>query len=95
MADYERHLTMLPEHMTGAIRLWIDRGIWPGNFLTAVLSNDLTEAVGRADEKNLAALGDWVRFLYCYAPADCWGSPEKVEAWNERRGLNGHAAAAE
>jgi hypothetical protein len=31
------------------ITLWIERGLPPGHFLTALLSNDFMEAVARAD----------------------------------------------
>lgn len=52
-----------------------------GHFLTAVLSNDLMEAVGRADEGNRAALADICTYVFNYLPIGCWGSPAKVQAW--------------
>jgi len=52
-----------------------------GGFLTAVVKNDLKEAVGRADPVNLLALHEIVVFLFNHAPGQCWGSPELVEAW--------------
>jgi len=55
-----------------------------GSFLTAVLSNNLTQACGRADDSNLRALPDIVRYCYNELPSDCWGSPEKVEAWRAK-----------
>lgn len=55
-----------------------------GDFLRALLSNNLCEAVVRGDENNQAALVDWVRFLYNEVPSACWGSPAKVDAWLER-----------
>jgi hypothetical protein len=77
---------LLPEHMRDAMRLYIEHRVPPGGFLTAVLSNDLMEACGRADHINLERLPDFCRFLYNYAPGRCYGSPEKVKAWLERRG---------
>ncbi len=53
----------------------------PGGFLTAVLCNDLRNAVSRADNANYRALGDIVRYIYCHCPSKCWGSEEKVDAW--------------
>ena len=53
----------------------------PGHFLTAVLSNDLTEAVNRADSDNAVALSACVQWLVWHAPSLCWGSRRKVEAW--------------
>jgi hypothetical protein len=55
-----------------------------GHFLTAVLSNDLREAVNRADADNLVALGSIVQWLFWHAPAVCWGSPGKVRDWLAR-----------
>ena len=55
-----------------------------GHFLTAVLSNDLREAVNRADRDNLVALGTIVQWLFWNAPSACWGSREKVRAWLAR-----------
>lgn len=53
----------------------------PGSFLTAVLENDLAEAVGRADFQNIEVLPAIVAFVYRNLPSPCWGSKEKVEAW--------------
>lgn len=52
-----------------------------GNFLTAVLENNLQLAVGYADNDNLANLPAFVGYLYNELPADCWGSKEKMAAW--------------
>ena len=54
-----------------------------GDFLRAVLENNLSEAVGRADEDNLKNLPAFVIYLYNEMPSPCWGSPEKVKAWLE------------
>lgn len=81
----------LPLHMQDGMRLYVEHGIQPGSFLTAVLSNDLMRALGRADDINLHALPAYGRFLYNDAPSWCFGSPEKVEAWIERGGMLGDA----
>ena len=81
----------LPFHMQDAMRLYIESGIQPGSFLTAVLSNDLMGALGRADDINLHALPLYGRFLYNDAPCWCFGSPEKVAAWIARGGMLGDA----
>ena len=75
----------LPEHMRGGMKRYLEHGIMPGDFLTAVLRNDLMEAMGRADETNLYALPSYGRFLYYYAPRGSYGSPENVKAWVEAR----------
>lgn len=71
----------IPKHMTGAVKQYIEDGIPPGSFLTAVICNDLKEAVGRADHINIQALPNIVSWFYINAPRECWGSPEKFEAW--------------
>jgi hypothetical protein len=53
----------------------------PGDFLIAVLSNDLKEAFGRADTNNAENMHAVLRYCYNHIPAACWGSPEKVKAW--------------
>jgi len=64
-----------------ALRRYANDHIQPGGFLTAVLSNDLKEAFGRADDENLVTLFEIVKYCYNELPANCWGSPEKVSKW--------------
>ena len=71
----------IPDYMRGGLIRYVLHGISPGGFLSAVLSNDLREAVGRADETNQQALVHYVRFLYNYAPVGCWGSAKRFEEW--------------
>lgn len=78
----------LPKHMRPGMRDYIERGILPGRFLQAILSNDFITAYGRADHINRFALHDFARFLDRWAPRECYGSPEKVAAWSKRGGLN-------
>lgn len=82
----------LPPYMQGAARRYIENGIPPGSFLTAVICNDLMGAFGKADNMNRAAMWDWVRFFYNDAPSTCWGSERKMAAWIDRGGLEGHDA---
>lgn len=74
--DYSR----IPETI-GAIRRYIDQGLPPGDFLYAVLSNDLREAFGRADENNCREMFHIVAYLYNEAPRVCWGNVERVKEW--------------
>lgn len=64
-----------------AIDRWAATGTPTGSFVQAVLENNLCEAVGRADNDNLEALPAIVGYVYNEVPSQCWGSPEKVEAW--------------
>ncbi len=76
-----------PGHCEGGMRRWIENAIPPGHFLTAVLENNLKEAIGRADDVNQRLLPDIVKWIYNNAPFMCWGSPEKVKEWQARGGL--------
>ena len=83
-----RHYAIRPD-MMGAIRRYIDHGIPPGSFLTAVIENNLSEAVGRADNENLENLPAFLAYFYNEAPSPCWGSPAKRQAWVAERSQTG------
>ena len=84
----------LPPYMWDGLDRYMTHGILPGSFLTAVLSNDLKEAVARADENNQRSLVNWVGFLYNTAPTACWGSPERFENWTKQRGWEAYQLPA-
>jgi len=75
----------IPPYLMEALQRYIAHGYAPGNFLLAVLRNDLKAAVAHADLANQAILPVYVRFLYNRAPWACWGSPAHVTAWVEAR----------
>lgn len=83
--DYSK----LPSHIQGGARRYIEHGVKPGDFLTAVICNDLKESFGRADEINTARMFDIVDFFYNEAPAGCWGSKGRMKDWIERGGWEG------
>jgi hypothetical protein len=78
---------LIPEHMIGGLRRYIENGIAPGSFLAAVLCNDLVAACTTADSINRHRLFDWCRFLYSCAPSGCWGSRDNYKKWIEGGGL--------
>lgn len=81
MFDQKHANELIPDHMHDALRSYLEMGLLPGSFLTAVLENDLKGAFGAADHINASRLKDYVSFLSNFAPSSCWGSPEKVAAW--------------
>jgi len=64
-----------------ALDRYVQRRIPTGDFLQAVLENNLAQSFGRADNQNRANLYDIVCYCYNEIPSACWGSPEKVRAW--------------
>lgn len=80
--------SQLPHHMQAGMRRYIERGIPPGDFLTAILCNDFMEACGHGDDINRNRMFDYAVFLYNEAPPSCYGSREAFKAWVGRGGLN-------
>ena len=70
-----------PENCRGSLMRYIEYRIPPGGFLTALLSNDLMDAIGRADHINKEQFHEIASWLYNYAPPDCFGSRRKVADW--------------
>ncbi len=71
----------LPEHMRDGVKNYLEHGVPPGDFLHAVLCNNLVESYGRADSTNQAHMRDWADFMYNEMPIGSWGSKENVAAW--------------
>ena len=56
MTNYEKY----PGNTARGAKRWIENRIMPGGFLMAVIENNLTEALGLADEDNQAVIFDLV-----------------------------------
>ena len=78
----------MPQSTQDSLEAYASKGVPTGGFLRAVLENDLTEAIGRADEHNIRAIQNIVSWVYNEAPSICHGSSEKVEAWLESFRVN-------
>ena len=87
MWDFTKHTQYtfrsfrIPVRMMDGLERYIEHHVPPGDFLSAVLKNDLRSAVDRADDENLNNLPAYIGFLYNQAPAQCWGSPRACNAW--------------
>lgn len=66
--NFQGQYEIIPEHTRSGIMQYVEHGIQPGGFLTAVLSNDLYNATGRADRENLAALPAIVMWFANHCP---------------------------
>jgi hypothetical protein len=87
-----------------SLPLWIQRDLTSylvdgyhggSDFIGAVLTNDLFKAIGHADTDSLDALHAMVMVIYNRMPSECWGSREKVAAWQKIGGWNGYKASLE
>ena len=72
---------MVNKDIEDSLKRYVDNRILPGEFLTAVLENNLMEALGRADSWNRQKLFEIVQYVYNDLPSKCWGSADKVKAW--------------
>ena len=71
----------IPEYMHGGIIRYYEKHIEPGDFLTAVIDNDLKEACGRADDTNRHHLFDYMMWFYNHAPGGTWGRQGATHDW--------------
>lgn len=88
------YIANTPPLVRQAIDKWATQAQKPGDFVCALLQNDLLGAYQRADPwstKNMAAI---VAYLWNEVPSDAWGSVERFEAWpalrlerSKRRGV--------
>ena len=83
--EYDVDYSLIPEHMRSGVKRYLENGIRPGDFLIAILENNLVQSVGRADKINQAHIIEWANFLYNEMPMESWGSKEKVNAWIKKR----------
>src|SRR5262245_38863616 len=77
----------VPELTREALVAYIMTGRPTGSFLHAVLTNDLFQAVSRADDANRRTLANLVIAIHLCAPLGCVGSEEKVQTWRSHRGM--------
>lgn len=70
-----------------SLKRYEEHNIPCGDFLTAVLSNDLFEAVGRADETSVFIIVPLVHWIYNNLRRDCWGDADTAKAWVHARVL--------
>ena len=89
-SGFELALALLPDHIQEGIRSYVIEGHLPGDFLQAVIRNDLAQTVMRADSVNGMVLKEIIDFFNMFVPAPAWGNPEKMTAWHEQGGLKGN-----
>lgn len=80
---------LLPEHIRGGMKRYIEQGIIPGDFLQAVIQDKLVDSFGRADETNITNMFKIAMFAYNEMPMRSRGSENAMLKWHEIGGLNG------
>lgn len=75
----------VPEHILPGIARYLSRGIIPGSFLEAMLTNDLRGVMQTADDINAKHLPAIWSFLYNNIPSSAWGSRDNLLKWSEER----------
>jgi len=73
----------IPDYMHQGIIDYYNEGIELGDFLSAVINNDLKGAFRYADSTNIAHVIDYLRWFYWYAPSQTWGYPGAVATYLE------------
>ena len=53
----------IPERMMDGIKRYVEGGLRPGRFLTAVIENNLSNACGFADDENMSNLPAYAAFF--------------------------------
>ena len=79
----------IPEHVYHGLRRYFEFGGRTGSFLEAVLSNDFSGAVLRADMLNIYSIRNFACFLHNEAPRGSYGSPQAYKNWIAQGGLRG------
>ena len=72
---------MIPELTKRCIDEYVELGVPPGDFVRAVLENNLLGAFGTADSYNTYFMRDIVAYVYNCIPSGCHGSREIVNQW--------------
>lgn len=81
--------------MMAGLERYVNDGVPTGDFLRAVITNNLRKAVEHADHQNMANLPAFVGYLYNEAPATCWGSEAIYDAWIASGGKTGISKESE
>jgi hypothetical protein len=84
-ADCARRQYPECSYLIDGLARFFNQGVKPGHFLSAVLSNDLQETYGRADDVSRGILPRLMELLYNHAPSAAWGSARQFEAWRAEK----------
>ena len=80
----EKNYSLIPERVMNNLLAYVEGQEALGGFLYAVMSNNLFQAVGRADTEMKPLIPLLVHYIHWEIPGECHGSPEHVKAWMEK-----------
>jgi len=75
----------IPERMMPGIDRYVNHKVRPGNFLQAIICNDLKLAYHYADDENYVNIPAYVDYFHWYVPGNCHGSRKAMLDWLEGR----------
>ena len=73
----------VPQALFEGLKAYACQGVIPGDFLQAVLSNDLFEAFGRADADSTRAMPQIIMLVYNELPSNIWRTRERMIEWRD------------
>lgn len=76
---------LIPSRILQALHNYAEHRTPTGDFLAAVIANDLMDAVARADKDNIRVLRLICGFVYNEMPSDSHGSREIYRDWIEAK----------
>ena len=76
--------------MVPGIKRYVEHGIMPGGFMTALFSNELTNTFAHADETNTPLIREWVLWVHNEMPGDTVGSRATVQSYASRKQKERH-----
>lgn len=91
---FQGEYAAIPPRMQAAIMRYVLNRVKPGDFLTAVICNDLRQAVGLADAENSPLIPLYVRWLTNNAPSVCWGDAAAMRVWLQPSPVLGRRAGS-
>jgi len=77
MAKYDS----IPSHMRDELQSYLEKGTPIYGFLRDMMEHKIYEAAIRADAMNLAAIPNYISFMYNSIPIAAHGSREDVDRW--------------
>lgn len=71
----------IPNDLLNELIAYGKQGKKPGQFVSAVISNQLMQAFARADEETQKAMPQIVKFICNQMPIGCYGSVNNFQEW--------------